>query len=427
MVTILSNIEYPYSKKWDKTKDYVTFDVKNVNSALVNGLRRCIISQVKTVGIRTEPYDKCQIDIIQNDTPLHNQFLSHRISMIPINVPDINKFNVDDYELIIDMDNTTNFPKDVTTEDIKVRKISENKILSVNETRKLFPPNPITNEFILLTRLKPKYYQFGNLTDRSVIESMKEEGNVKQFNTMRLYLKAKISLGNGEINGHYNPSSCATFVNKIDPDKAKLAEKQYIIDENNKLIRNGLTALSEESIKHRFETSVLDRYFYTDENGEPYWFTFRIESVGVIPPLLIFHRAIDILKGKVNNFRSNLISGDQNKIEKGASTDLPHAYELKILEEDDTLGNLIQTYLTDMFANYQSNDKLLNYIGYVKIHPLQKIIKMTIQPINNSMKWEDVLEQIINPGCQHIIKILNKLQKYLEDSPQFTAELHRIK
>ena len=107
--------------------------------------------------------------------------------------------------------------------------------------------------------------------------------------------------------------------------------------------------------------------------------------------------------------------------------ELSNAFQLNVFEEDDTLGNIIQTYLSNLFANYQSENRLLNYIGYVKVHPLKRIIKITIQPIRSTMKWEEILEHIINPGCQHIIQILNKLQKYLEDSPQFTAELKRIK
>lgn len=427
MAKIISNIEYPYYSKWDKSKNYVSFDIKGVTASLVNGIRRTIISQVNTVGIRTEPYEKNQVEIIQNDTPLHNQFLSHRVSMIPINVPDVNKFNVDDYEIIIDVSNNSNFPKDVTTEDIKVRKISDNKILSDSETRKLFPPNPETKEHILISRLKPKYYQFGNISDKSIIDTLRDEVTVGQSNSMRLYLKSKMCISNGEENGHFNPSSCSVYFNKVDPEKANKAEEQFVIDENDKYIRNNLTALPEEDIRRRFKTTMRDRYFYTDVEGEPYWFTFNIETVGVIPPLLIFHRAIELLKNIINNFRSNIISGDQTKVETGESLELPNAFEVKVHNEDDTLGNILQTYFSNQFAKYGSENRLLNFIGYNKIHPLQKIIKITIQPLNSTMKWEDVVENVINPGCQNIIKILNKLQQELEDAPQFTTELKRIK
>ena len=40
----IKNIEYPYSTKWDKRNDVVTFDLDDSNYTLMNTIRRTIIS-----------------------------------------------------------------------------------------------------------------------------------------------------------------------------------------------------------------------------------------------------------------------------------------------------------------------------------------------------------------------------------------------
>ena len=99
----ITNIRYPYAKTWDKHNYYVEFELGNIQTSMANAIRRLMISDVETVGFRTEPYKACQINVIHNDTPLHNQFVLHRISMIPISVVNPDKFDVDDYLFIIDM------------------------------------------------------------------------------------------------------------------------------------------------------------------------------------------------------------------------------------------------------------------------------------------------------------------------------------
>ena len=99
----ITNIRYPYAKAWDKRNTYVEFEIGNVHFSTVNAIRRLMISSIKTVGFRTEPYSACDIKVYDNDTPLHNQFILHRISMIPINVAKPENFDVDDYLFIINV------------------------------------------------------------------------------------------------------------------------------------------------------------------------------------------------------------------------------------------------------------------------------------------------------------------------------------
>ena len=103
----ITNIRYPYAKTWDKHNYYVEFELGNIQTSMANGIRRTIISDIKTVGFRTEPYEASQVKVIVNDTPLHNQFVLHRISLIPIHIAKPDTFDVDDYLFSIDVVNGT--------------------------------------------------------------------------------------------------------------------------------------------------------------------------------------------------------------------------------------------------------------------------------------------------------------------------------
>ena len=420
----LLNINYPYAKTWDKDKNFATFEVKNIKNSLANAIRRVMMVEVPTVGFKSEPYEECKINIIQNDSPLHNQFLAHRIAMLPLNIPFPEKFDTDDYEFIIDVYNDTNFPRDVTSNDIKIRKISDDRILQEETTRKMLPLDPITEEPIVITRLKPEYYQYGNINNANIISSLQGESQFAN-KKMRLYVTAKANISTGQDNGHYSPVSCSVFTNKVDPEKAAIAEKQFMEEDNEKMAKNDLTPSTPAELKRRFEVSLKERHFYTDKNDEPNYFEFKIESIGVIPPLVIFSRALKILKDKITNFRNNLMQGNENEITISPSSNLSGAFLIVIKNEDDTLGNVIQSYINQLYCSYNDKDRLLNYFGYIKPHPLVNEIHMTIQPSGNK-NFPDLIETIFTPGCMHIIRQINNLSIALEKSPQFISEMKKI-
>ena len=132
----ISNINYPYEKTWDKLKHHVLFNLENINISTINGIRRTILSYVKTLAFRTEPYEKNDVKIIENDSKLHNQFICHRIGMIPIHFTDLESiFQIDDYEFIINVENNSKSNRIITTEDFKILKISTNEYLPKEKSR----------------------------------------------------------------------------------------------------------------------------------------------------------------------------------------------------------------------------------------------------------------------------------------------------
>ncbi len=61
------------------------------------------------------------IKIEVNTSELHNEFLGHRLSLLPIHYPprDISTYVKDKYDFILDVTNKGNESIDVTTKDIK--------------------------------------------------------------------------------------------------------------------------------------------------------------------------------------------------------------------------------------------------------------------------------------------------------------------
>jgi hypothetical protein len=219
----ISSIEYPYSNTWDKNNTNVRFNFTNLNTSIINGIRRTTISQTKSFRFRTEPYEKNDVNIITNDTSLNNQIICHRIGMIPIHITN-EDFAINDYEFIIDVSNDSNFPKAITTKDFKILQISTNKYLSEKEVESIFPKDPITGDYITITKLKPSYNIINYKLDSYKDELLNTKGKKFSF-----HIKAKAVLSQGDENSRFSPVTSISYSYKVDEEKAKKAEKERML------------------------------------------------------------------------------------------------------------------------------------------------------------------------------------------------------
>ena len=416
MTKFITNISYPYSKSWDKNNTNLNFEIENVNISFINALRRECISSVPTFGFRTEPYEKNQVNIIRNDTGLNNQIICHRIGMVPLHITD-EDFNINDYEFILDVINDTNFAKWVKTNDFKIKKISTDTFLSKKEVEKIFPKDPITNDYIIIAKLKPCY----NIITYK-LNSYKDELLNKQGKIYQLHLKAKGVLSKGLENSRFSPTTTIAHSYKVDKEAVKEAEKIYIKKEIATAKEMGLKPKTEETLSAFFQTTYKERYFFKNEEGEPSKFVFNLESIGVIPPLTIFYRSIKCLRSRLERFIINLKSKNDNIITVEPSPNLIDGYKLTVSDENDTLGNLVTE---SMFEKYCEGDEPdINIIGYKKIHPLEEKIFFNINS-NKYKSWEEMNVLFID-ASDDLIKKLKKIESELENNKDFIKELKSL-
>ena len=242
-----------------------------------------------------------------------------------------------------------------------------------------------------------------------------------------LKLSARLVLSNGEENGHFSPVAISAYANTIDEEKAKNGEIDFIQSENEKAMANNLSIIDEERLKRRFAINLKERFFKTDENGEPNSFDFKIESVGVMPPFYIFGKSISVLAKKLMNLMSNLDTRNENNIEIKPSITLSNGFDIIVDGETDTVGNVVQSYLTNMFASYAlpKEERQLVSISYYRTHPLEKKIIFCVKPIEND--FDKCISTVIIPGIRKILELLNKILHEIKNKKEYLDELKRIK
>lgn len=334
---------YSYDPKSQKN----SFDIENVDLSIINGIRRIILTEIPTVGFYGE--DEPTIEIIKNTGPLHNEFMKHRIGLIPINVSETITDNYidNDYKFILNVMNDTSNTINVTTANF-TGTYKDNE-LTPKELIDLFPPNPITKSNILITRLRQGEH---------------------------LHLEATAIKRTAKINASFSPVSLANFF--YNEDAKESAKKDNILDKHRSYIKN--------------------------EYGDPISIQFQIESVNKLSYSYLFSNALLILIDKLNNIISNI---DEIEIEQVPNN--PFSVNFHINNEDDTLGNVIQSILHNKYIRLSNKHKGMtcSYIGYICPHPLKQlmIVRITLEEQTDPEKFK----LFLTDNCYDIIRELETI------------------
>jgi DNA-directed RNA polymerase subunit L/ferredoxin-like protein FixX len=323
---------------------FTIFNTQNIPLSIINGIRRSIYSNVETYAISN-------INIIENNTVLHNEFLEHRISLIPI----LNQENIDIEKITLEISkkNDTNENLIITSTDFEI---------NPKEYKKYIPNNiPITN-------LKPKE---------------------------KLELVATVDKGNGKKHARYIPTSIAVFRNlvdikikniNIDEEKANFiinsCPKNILEYQNKKIIKKNENdcmfcnscVKTSEAIDIEDLISINKKSYKNNNIYE-----FKVESKGQLTNKTILMKSIEKL---IELFE--------------ISTEL-----FKVNQNNYILPNLKHTY-ANILVEYLQEHKDVLYCGYKVPHPLfdysvlqiklkenisqTKIIKATIKKIVTILK-----------------------------------------
>jgi len=312
------------------------FTIDRINVSLANALRRVILSDVPTFVFRTFPYSECQASITTNTSRIHNEILKQRLSSIPIHVSDMDP-SIKEYVLEINVTADSSEIRYITTKDFKMKNKTTGKYLTDVKCREIFPPNPITGDFIEFARLLPKMSEYG-------------EGE-------QLTMTCELDIGTAREDGAFNVVCTCAY--QMTMDAAKVDEAWRIKEAE--IVKEGIAAIGSEEMKaQRKNWSLLDAQRYTKDDS----FDFVVETVGVFTNADIVHKAAQIMINKCTKFIRDIESGE-NHIIPTVST-IQNGYDIELKGEDYTLGKVLEFFLHD---KHYAEDQTVTYCAFRKIHP----------------------------------------------------------
>ena len=218
-------------------------------------------------------------------------------------------------------------------------------------TAQYFPPDPITGETVLITRLRPQWNH-----------SAPNE---------RLTLKAKASVSTGAENIRWSPVSQCSYEYTRDTNEDHLEDvfTNWLL--NNKKIAK-ITDLAEEKLaelKREFNTMEVQRCYLTDELGNPTDFTFYLESVGTQAIPQIVAAALINCEALVRKYEDIDATLPKNVVVQQGDARFP-CVDVVFTNESHTLGNLLETYLVENHVDGADQPRI-TYVGYKVPHPLR--------------------------------------------------------
>jgi len=353
------------------------FTIEGINVSFINGIRRTILSDIPTLVFHCFPHDQNDADIHTNTTRLNNEVLKQRLSCIPIHISDA---SLPYKELIVEinMKNDSENTIDVTTEHFKIKNISSGKYLQESAVRKIFPPCPITGDYIVFARLRPKV---------STIAPGEE-----------LSISAKMSLHTAGEDGTFNVASTCAY--KFTVDKMK----------QDQIWQNKLAEISSEEKADPDVLALLQQNWYNHE-GLRYFkkdsFDFKLETIGVYTNEELVQKACEILIQKLKNIHDTI--EDEGIIEKSIST-IPNSVDIKLINTGYTVGKIIEYMLHK--NNYQGEkEKNLTYVGFRKNHPHDddSVIRMGMVERDGNDGYNEVVVSNTRFACNNAIEILTNI------------------
>ena len=359
----------------NKKTGELTFVLEDTNVSIANALRRTILSDIPTVVFDTS---KENIYIEKNTCRLHNEILKQRLGCIPVHIKEPD--GIENLEIQIDVNNLKDSLVYVTTKDFNILNKTTNKYLTEEQRNLIFPPNKLTNEYILFTRLRPK------ITNDIPGEIIK--------------LKAKLKMGTAKKDGMYNVVSTCAYGNT--EDKVEQHNQWQLISEQ--LESQGVSDSKIEYERKNWYTLQAKRFYIRDS------FDFKVQSVGVFTNNEIIHKAIDILLNKLDKI---IKSCQTESIELNReATAMNNSLDIKLQGEDYTIGKVIEYILHE--EEYKKN-KLLNYVGFIKKHPHDdySIIRISFND-NNEMdvNSDSNVYKMLSFACEIGKNIFTNIREY---------------
>ena len=400
-----------------RNSDKLNFEIQGdkiygLDKSVINGIRRTLITDIDTCA-----FEESNIIINTNKSALHNEFLKHRISLIPLYIDPI-KYDYLLFELKVKCNDET--IKNITVDMFDVYRLNTHTkhLLKEQSTMDYIPDEDKIEEKLKVVNttyydldnplsdtdkekiFKPFKYELNKQVRKSyfLLTELKSLHSDKEYEEIELYCIP--SIGTGRTDAKYNNISTAVYSFKHNENMFKDVLKDKIKINNVKNV---------EEYSNSLYLSEGDRYYHRDTNNEPYWYNFMIESNHYFDSKTLFIQSVDILENKFTVILENMkqIGNESPYTIEPLKNDT--TYKINMPNEDDTTGNILQCHMVNKFINSTS---FVQFCGYKRPHPLQNEIFINIMVRPNEYSQPEVVQYIISEMEKTIEDILNVLKRF---------------
>ena len=423
----MSDFNCEIVKKKTSIDNRLELDIKGneeygLDKTIINAIRRTLLSSIETYAFRTN-YENPDIKIEVNNTSLHNEFILDRIGLIPLYLDSkLIEDNPLKYLFVLDFVHNNSDPVTLITANMfKVYELDSTIMKSADYQAGLIKTvdrgnySKEVSEQVKKDIFRPfqdKYY--------SIITETKSTNSDDNIQQLVLYGSPSVSIAKEDA--RWQSVCCAAYSFKINNDLVKKVLQEKISLKNPENI---------EKFKKDFEISQGPRYYHRDQNGEPYYYNFDIESQHYLNPKELFIRANEIIIESLEGFTEfldKIVEGEdvpyiKFTYNKGVKNnvinmliDMPPVIRDKVEWHgfDDTLGSIIQAHISNKLI---IDGSVLNMCGYKRTHPLENSMLFTLS-MNNSDDLEEKektnkIIQVFKDCCGELKNIYETIIKSL--------------
>ena len=349
-----------------------TFLLENTSTTVANTLRRCILTDTRSVGFRADLTNQSNpgVKIRKNTSVIFNEMLAHRLTLIPLGVRKIDEFEPANYQCVLTVKNERKGP--ITPETVVHVKAGDFHVLEKQAdgtfvdagpaaAAALFPADPLTGDTSLLTTLRPQWNP----------EQPPEEVDITAYPV----------IGRGREFMGFCPVSQCSFGNTLDEDPVRQEQffAQWLRDYKKVDDAASLDSATKSNYRQEWATLGIQRCFLVDpRTGEPNSFSFTVESVGARPVPEIVAEGIRAVITLVEPYADLETPMETLGMKVQPVDSRMTGVDVVFDGQEHTLGNLLQTLITEIYLDNESPDSPITYVGYKVRHPLQRILTLRL-------------------------------------------------
>jgi DNA-directed RNA polymerase subunit L len=378
-----------------------TFELVDTSSTVANTLRRAILTETRSVSFRADLTNSADpgVTIRKNTSVIFNEMLAHRLTLIPLGVRRLDDFDPSKYECVLRVRNEQKgLINDasllhVKAGDFQVREKQADgsmQELGTPATLAMFPPDPITKDTILITTLRPQWNP----------DQPAEEVDLTAYPV----------IGRGRDFMGFCPVSQCSYGYTVDPDPVR--QEQFFNEWLNayKKVADPTTLAEQQRAKYHqeWENMAAQRCYLINERGEPASFSFSVESVGVRPVPEIVAEGIRAVIEMLAPYADTSKSFAELDVTTQPLNKRANGITVVFNGQEHTLGNLLQTIITELYLDTEAPDAPITFVGYRVPHPLQRVMTLDLV-MREGKDAAGIARQVVQDAAARAIAIFTEL------------------